>query len=147
MTRYEKNDTRQSLSSDEVLSIERIRVPQSAPLQDSIIAETRGMPQSTPRYKTAKDQRRHYWTSSILSGSRPRSYAVSLIAVMILSAFLWLSTPVSQQSDEGLVATSEVIEQNSQQNGFMTLNHDQLTDELVWQDLMLMEDELAFASL
>jgi len=53
----------------------------------------------------------------------------------------------SQQSDEGLVATSEVIEQNSQQKGFMTLNHDQLTDELVWQDLMLMEDELAFASL
>ncbi len=134
----QKNNTQ--LTEQELLSIKRMRTPSSARLQNDIVKLTQNLPQYTDSVEGAKV----YSLASFLEKSGMKDinfwhgfkpYAATLaagFAVIALSSTLWLP---SSQSDQLLV------------DDFATLSVEQLAEEIVWQDLMLLQDELAFAGL
>jgi hypothetical protein len=127
------------LTEDDVLSIERLRTPESTRLQKNILQLTQSLPQYTGRYEVAQVysletffdkvglKKVNFW-------SLIKPYAATVaagLAVVALSSTLWLPT-----QDDALIVTD-----------INSLTSEQLADEIAWQDLMLLNDELAFAGL
>lgn len=128
------------LTEQEMLNIKRMRTPSSARLQDNILNLTQELPQYTNQLvgaevhdmssfldKVGVLKKVNFW-----SGFKP--YAATIAAgfvVIALSSTLWMPT----QNDQLTV------------DGFEALSVERLADEIEWQDLMLLQDELAFAGL
>lgn len=134
-----KMNSKRDLTENEVLGIQRMRIPSSARLQNNILELTQELPQYTDQsvgadvysltqiFEKVGLKRANFW-----SGMKP--YAATLaagFAVITLSSNLWLTS----ENDPATV------------DAFADLSVEQLAKEIVWQDLMLMQDELAFAGL
>lgn len=128
------------LSEKDIFSIKRMRTPNSTRLQDNILNLTQELPQYTDHSQSAKVynlasffEKAGIKKINFLAGFKP--YAATLaagFAVIALSSTLWLPSP---QNDQLVV------------DGFDALSVEQLAEEIEWQDLMLLQDELAFAGL
>lgn len=131
------SNKRDYFTEQEVLDIERNTVLDSAPLQARIVKITQDLPQYTEQNEVAKV----YHLSVFLDkmGLKKRSlsmnfkpYAASIaagLAVIAISSTL-LTTPVSEEPSV---------------TDFSQMSSDQLAEEIEWQSIMLLNDELAFS--
>ena len=122
-----------------VLDIKRMRVPNSARLQNNILNLTQELPQYTDQPVGAQI----YNLTSLLNKVGIRKinfwngltpYAATLaagLAAIALSSSLWLPSQHDQLAVDNLEG----------------LSVEQLAEEIEWQDLMLLQDELGFAGL
>lgn len=127
------------VNDQDVLALKRMRTPSTDRLQSSIIDLTKELPQYTDQDSSSKVYNLSAFLDkvglsefSFWNSFKP--YAATLaagFAVIALSSSLWMPT----QNDP--VAA----------DAFADLSTEQLADEIVWQDLMLLQDELAFAGL
>ena len=135
-----KMNKNNNLTESEVLDIQRMRIPSTTRLQNNILELTQELPQYTDQtvgadvysltqlFDKVGLKRASFWNTM-------KPYAASLaagFAVIALSSSLWLPS----QNDSILTV-----------DAFAELSVDQLAEEIVWQDLMLLQDELAFAGL
>lgn len=128
------------LTEQDVLNVKRVRVPNSARLQNNILKLTQALPQYTDQSEAAKVydlsaffEKVGFKKIDFWRGFKP--YAATLavgFAVIALSSTLWLPS-----QNDPLVVIDE----------FSTLTAEQLADEIEWQELMLLQDELVFAGL
>jgi len=123
------NTVRENASPDSpmISSIERKAPPSTESLQQRILAETRHLPQIQPTLESSNKRtpwRRFSWYFLPISG----------LAVMVLSVVIGFNTILPQQPED-------IVLSSSQQTTFT------MSDELAWQDVMLMHDELAFIDL
>ena len=125
----------------DVLSIKRMRTPSSLRLKENILNLTEELPQYTSKpigaevynissfFSKVGINKPSYW-----NGLKPYIATVAAgFAVIAISSNFWLPT----QNDVTLVDSF----------AYETLTVEQLEKEIEWQDLMLLQDELAFAGL
>jgi hypothetical protein len=128
------------LTEQDVLSIKRMRTPSSTRLQNNILNLTQELPQYTDQsvganvynlaslFEKVGIKKVNFWRNF-----KPYAATVAAgFAVIALSSSLWLPN----QNDQLIVVDS-----------LDTLSVEQLAEEIEWQDLMLLQDELAFAGL
>ena len=139
MAIFKKDKAQQS--STEVTDIQRAPVPESAALQHQILQVTEHLPQyvgdsdladvyrGEQRFAAASKSIRSRLTFSPLAGTFVAGTAVAGTAVIILSVML--STPFNSHS----------VDQTALLSAAPTM------DELALQDVILMTDEMAFATL
>lgn len=125
-------------SEEDVLSIERTPVPSSSQLQKNIIKLTKELPQYTDNTGLATV----YNLSAFLDkvGLKKHSFSIGFkpyaasiaagFAVIALSSTLWMPSQNEQ-----------IVED------YTSMNAEKLAEEIEWQDLMLLNDEIAFAGL
>lgn len=122
MNKKTKDDVlnKQVFSSDD-----RRKPPTTELLQQRILDETRLMEQQSPLRSVAKQTQRHWFTAWVL--------VTSSVAVLMLSTAVLFNGFPPSQPEVGEVSGSEI--------------RLPISDELAWQDVMLMHDELAFLGL
>lgn len=131
-----------ALNQQEFLNLARAEVPGSDALQQSILQTTRAMPQQIPPFEVSQTNAKSAWRIHDLLFStaawRGLSAPATVIAGVVIMAvsialFVPLKTPREAVVSDG---------------GLQQLELSQIADEdeLVWQELLLMQDELAFNS-
>lgn len=110
-------------------AVQRTKVPDTMNLQNTILQATATMPQSA-----SLTQKQSRW-QSVKSMFRVKPYLMTGGSLMAFCAVLTLSVLLFVPNNPATVV--EVADNNEHL----------LSDELVWQDLMLIHDELAFNDL
>ncbi|MDB4511969.1 hypothetical protein N9060_00760 [Arenicella sp.] len=133
-----KNNEHQ-LSQQDVLDIKRMRIPNSTRLQKNIRNLTDELPQYTDKPVGARVynlagllDKVGFKNVNVRNSYKPYAATIAAgIAVIVVSFSLWSPT----QNDQIAVANLD------------SLSDQQLAEEIEWQDLMLLQDELGFAGL
>ena len=135
--------TKLKIDQNEVSIAERYLVPESASLETSILEQTKLLQQEQPRseastttqglQKIVRKIGSHSWFSG--EGLRP-AMAICVIAV---ASLIILKVGLNSES------TSSTVETSLQQS--QAFPEDESMDQLDWQELLLLQDEMAFASL
>ncbi|NNC98685.1 MAG: hypothetical protein HKN85_00745 [Gammaproteobacteria bacterium] len=144
----------QQISEDRLLGIKRFDVPCTAQLEEKILQLSAGMPQARENLKGDIGQKQRPWSGffpgliALIKGAEhsagnktisgffnpfaARLAAGVTITALVLTIIVGIPvTPVPENSADEIYASG----------------YEQIGQELLWQDLMLMQDELAFAEL